>query len=77
MIFWNRNGWLSRHPAWLVLIGTLLCAGAAGAQPSAGVIVMPFTVHAPSELAYLRDEIPAAMRQQFEEEGANARILDP
>jgi outer membrane protein insertion porin family len=77
MIFCNRNGWLSRHLAWPVLIGTLLCAGTAGAQPTAGVIVMPFTVHAPAELAYLRDEIPAAMRQQFEEEGANARILDP
>ena len=77
MIFCNRNAWLSRHVAWLVLIGTLLGAGMAGAQPTAGVIVMPFTVNAPSELAYLRDEIPAAMRQQFEEEGANARILDP
>jgi outer membrane protein insertion porin family len=73
----NRSNWLSHPLAWILMIGILLCVPPAGAQPTAGVIVMPFTVHAPTELAYLRDEIPAAMRQQFEEEGANARVLDP
>ncbi len=77
MRFWNRSGRVSRCLAWFLWIGILLGAGAAGAQPTAGVIVMPFTVNAPAELAYLRDDIPAAMRQQFEEEGANARVLDP
>ncbi|MCK7503931.1 MAG: hypothetical protein MZV70_07405 [Desulfobacterales bacterium] len=37
---------------------------------------MPFAIHAPAELAYLKGEIPEAMRQQFAEEGANARVLD-
>jgi outer membrane protein insertion porin family len=73
----NRSNWLSHPLAWILMIGILLCVPPAGAQPTAGVIVMPFTVHAPTELAYLRDEIPAAMRQQFEEEGATARVLDP
>jgi len=77
MRFWNQNGWRCRQAAWLILIGAVLGAGAAGAQPTAGVVVMPFAVNAPAELAYLKDEIPAAMRQQFEEEGANARVLDP
>ncbi len=76
MIFRNRTGYWILHLTWAVFAGTLWCGHPAGAQPSAGVIVMPFSVHAPAELAYLRDEIPVAMRQQFEEEGANARILD-
>ncbi len=77
MLFCNRTVYRTVHLAWVLAVGTLLCAHPAIAQPMAGVIVMPFTVHAPAELAYLRNEIPAAMQQQFEEEGANARILEP
>jgi len=72
-----RTGYSAIHLAWVLAVAVLWCAPPAVAQPSAGVIVMPFAVHAPSELGYLREEIPAAMRQQFEEEGANARVLDP
>ncbi len=48
----------------------------AAAQPSVGVVVMPISIHAPADMAYLRSEIPEAMRQQFAEDGANARVLD-
>jgi outer membrane protein insertion porin family len=77
MIFRNRTGYLAILLAWILGAGILLCARQVPAQPSVGVIVMPFAVHAPADLAYLRDEIPEAMRQQFLEEGANARVLEP
>jgi outer membrane protein insertion porin family len=63
--------------ALMVLIHATLLPAEALAQPQAvGVIVMPFEIHAPAELAYLKSELPEAMRQQFTEEGANARVLD-
>ena len=77
MMFCSRTGHLAVWLSWIPLAASLWCVQPAVAQPSAGVIVMPFAVHAPAELAYLRDEIPEAMRQQFEEEGANARVLEP
>ena len=54
----------------------LLAAGAPVQPHAVGVIVMPFEIHAPAELAYFKSELPAAMKQQFAEEGANARVLD-
>jgi outer membrane protein insertion porin family len=77
MMFRSRTGYLAVCLAWIFAAASLGFVQPALAQPSAGVIVMPFAVHAPAELAYLRDEIPEAMRQQFEEEGANARVLEP
>ena len=63
--------------ALMVLIHATLLPAEALAQPQAvGVIVMPFEIHAPAELAYLKSELPEAMKQQFTEEGANARVLD-
>jgi outer membrane protein insertion porin family len=49
----------------------------ASAQPAVGVVVLPFAIHAQPDLSYLKGEIPEAMRQQFAEDGANARVLDP
>ncbi len=74
----------ARHPfrfaaglALMVLIHATLLHAAAPAQPKAvGVIVMPFEIHARPDLAYLKSELPEAMKKQFTEEGANARILD-
>jgi outer membrane protein insertion porin family len=48
----------------------------ASAQPTVAVVIMPFSIHAQPEMGYLKDEIPEAMRQQFAEDGANARVLD-
>jgi outer membrane protein insertion porin family len=48
----------------------------ASAQPTVSVIIMPFSIHAQPEMAYLKGDIPEAMRQQFVEDGANARVLD-
>src|SRR5512139_4147996 len=48
----------------------------ASAQPTVAVVIMPFVIHAQPEMVYLKDEIPEAMRQQFVEDGANARVLD-
>jgi outer membrane protein insertion porin family len=56
-----------------IVLGTVI---GASAQPTVGVVVMPLSIHAPAEMAYLRGEIPEAMRQQFAEDGANARVLD-
>jgi len=61
-------GWL---PA--VVFGAVI---AALAQSTVGVVLMPIAIHAPADMAYLRGEIPEAMRQQFVEDGANARVLD-
>jgi outer membrane protein insertion porin family len=61
-------GWL---PA--VVFGAVI---GALAQSTVGVVLMPIAIHAPADMAYLRGEIPEAMRQQFVEDGANARVLD-
>lgn len=76
MIYRHRIGYRAFHLGWVLWTVISGGIGAAFAQPSTGVIVMPFSVHAPTELGYLRDEIPEAMRQQFVEEGANARVLE-
>jgi outer membrane protein insertion porin family len=56
-----------------IVFGTVI---GALAQPTVGVVVMPISIHAPADMGYLRSEIPEAMRQQFAEDGANARVLD-
>ena len=76
MIYRHRIGYRAFHLGWVLWAVISGGIGAALAQPSTGVIVMPFSVHAPTELAYLRDEITEAMRQQFVEEGAHARVLE-
>jgi len=63
--------WMGLLPA--IVFGTLI---GALAQPTVGVVMMPISIHAPADMAYLRGEIPEAMRQQFAEDGANARVLD-
>ena len=45
------------------------------AQPLARVALMPFEVHAQDELSYLQSEIPSAIRQQLEKEGANILLI--
>ena len=60
----------------LILFFGLLClTHPAMAQSVARVAVMPFNVHASDELTYLQKEIPAAVRQQLEQEGANVQLL--
>ncbi|MGE5257972.1 MAG: outer membrane protein assembly factor BamA [Hyphomicrobiales bacterium] len=56
-----------------IVLGAVISASA---QPTVGVVIMPFSIHAQPEMAYLKNEIPEAMRQQFAEDGANARVLD-
>jgi len=63
--------WMGLLPA--IVFGTLI---GALAQPTVGVVMMPISIHAPADMAYLRGEIPEAMRLQFAEDGANARVLD-
>ena len=63
--------WMGLLPA--IVFGTLI---GALAQPTVGVVMMPIAIHAPADMAYLRGEIPEAMRQQFAEDGANARVLN-
>ena len=77
MIFRTQTAYSIFLAGWFLLIGTLAGVRPAVAQPSVGVIVMPFRINAPADLAYLSGEIPEALRQQFEEEGANARVLEP
>ena len=56
-----------------MVLGTVI---GASAQPTVSVIIMPFSIHAQPEMAYLKGDIPEAMRQQFAEDGANPRVLD-
>ncbi len=64
-------------PAALVILA--LCGvAAAQTQPAAvGVLIMPFDTYTPPDLAYLKGEIPEALKQQLTREGSNARVLDP
>jgi outer membrane protein insertion porin family len=68
-----------RHPWWprgVFFCIMFMSALAAWGQSSVGVVLMPLSIHAPAEMAYLKTEIPDVMRQQFMEDGANARVLD-
>jgi outer membrane protein insertion porin family len=59
--------------AWLCAV---LLPAHALAQQAVGVVLLPFEIHAQPEFSYLKKDIPEAMKQQFAEDGANARILD-
>ena len=45
------------------------------AQPAPTVAVLPFEIHAREELDYLETEIPNAVKQQLENEGAGVLVL--
>jgi outer membrane protein insertion porin family len=66
---------LGRALAGLALVG-LIAVSAAAQQPAVGVVILPFEIHAQPELAYLKNEIPEALKLQLGAAGANARILD-
>lgn len=61
--------------ALLVFLG--LAAGTAAGQGTSALILLPAAVHGPGEMAYLRVEIPEALRRELAEEGLAARVLDP
>lgn len=61
----------------LLFIAILGCfPGALYAQQAVGVVVLPFEVHAKAELSYLQQEIPKALSNQLEKEGAKVLVLD-
>jgi outer membrane protein insertion porin family len=57
-------------------MGALAGASDLPAQPPTGVLIMPFDAYTQPDLAYVKDEIPQALKQQLEQEGANVRVLD-
>jgi outer membrane protein insertion porin family len=64
-----------RALAGLALVG-LIAMPAAAQQPAIGLVILPFEIHAQPELAYLKNEIPEALKLQLGAAGANARVLD-
>ena len=61
----------------LLFIAILGCfPSALYAQQAVGVVVLPFEVHAKAELSYLQQEIPKALSNQLEKEGAKVLVLD-
>jgi len=63
--------------AWLIfsLLACLLTDAAYG-QQTVRVIVLPFKIHAQEELSYLQQQIPQAIKNQLEQEGAKVLIID-
>jgi outer membrane protein insertion porin family len=61
------------------LLAICICASWFGipvcAQPVPRVALLPFDIHAQEELTYLKAEIPAAIKQQLEKEGANVLVI--
>ncbi|UCG09247.1 MAG: outer membrane protein assembly factor BamA [Desulfobacterales bacterium] len=51
-------------------------SGTLYAQQTISVVVLPFEVHAKPELSYLQEEIPKALSNQLEQEGAKVLVLD-
>lgn len=61
----------------LLFIAVLGCfSGEVYAQKAVGVVILPFEVHAKAELSYLQQEIPKALSNQLEQEGAKVLVLD-
>ena len=78
----HRVGMLSRllrrlAPLAAAVLGALLAAPGASAQPAVGVLILPFDTYTQPDLAYLKSEIPQALKQQLAQEGATVRVLDP
>ncbi|HSO17843.1 MAG TPA: POTRA domain-containing protein, partial [Desulfosarcina sp.] len=61
----------------LVLLGVLTAARTAGAVEPVNVLVLPFTIHASQDLSYLREDIPKAIQESLQAEGALIVPLDP
>ena len=60
----------------ILLILTLIITGLAQGQQSVRVVLLPFEVFAPEDLSYLKQQIPEAIKNQLEREGARIIILD-
>ncbi|RLB81247.1 MAG: outer membrane protein assembly factor BamA [Deltaproteobacteria bacterium] len=59
----------------LVVLILLLCGASAIAQEEIRVVILPFEVHAPEELDYLRKQIPSLIEKQLKDEGVV--IMEP
>jgi outer membrane protein insertion porin family len=63
--------------AWLILLLWACCLpGAALAQQTVRVIILPFKINAQEDLSYLQKEIPQAIKTQLEQEGAKVLVID-
>jgi outer membrane protein insertion porin family len=73
----DNRGLLMIKRLCLLFIAILGCfPSALYAQQAVGVVVLPFEVHAKAELSYLQQEIPKALSNQLEKEGARVLVLD-
>lgn len=63
-------------PVAAAVMCAILGASGASAQPAVGVLILPFDTYTQPDLAYLKGEIPQALKQQLEQEGATVRVLD-
>jgi len=67
---------MSKRSWWTLIILTGLLNGAAFAQQTVRVVILPFEIYAQQDLSYLQKDIPQAIKTQLEQEGANVLILD-
>ncbi len=59
----------------LLILFALIADVAYGQQP-VRVVILPFEVYAQQDLSYLKEQIPAVIKTQLEQEGAKILILD-
>ncbi|MCP4630723.1 MAG: outer membrane protein assembly factor BamA [bacterium] len=63
--------------AWLILfLLAFLFTDVAPAQQTVRVVILPFTINAQEDLSYLQKEIPQAIKNQLEQEGAKVLVID-
>ena len=63
--------------AWLILfLLAFLFTDIAPAQQTVRVVILPFTINAQEDLSYLQKEIPQAIKNQLEQEGAKVLVID-
>ena len=63
--------------AWLILfLLACLLTDDAPAQQTVRVVILPFTINAQEDLSYLQKEIPQAIKNQLEQEGAKVLIIN-
>ena len=63
--------------AWLIcFLLAWLTTGAAFAQQTVRVIILPFKIYAQEDLSYLQSQIPEAFKTQLEQEGAKILVID-
>ena len=60
----------------ILFLLAFLFTDVAPAQQTVRVVILPFTINAQEDLSYLEKEIPQAIKNQLEQEGAKVLVID-